>query len=210
MPFCSWHRRPRDCRQRRLVVVVSLAAYLVSALGISLPASASKASDMPFPCQHHACGCATARQCWEHCCCYTPAQKLAWAHENHVDPPADLVAEVAAQALVHEHDAAGAPCVRRCCAHKDTHSAAEAEDCREHQHGLGDDHQANSPKVTLVIGAQARHCRGLTDLWCVCGAVLTPTVLEWHFEWNVVEWIAVAERPLPAIDQPPPIPPPRV
>jgi hypothetical protein len=208
MHYYSWHQRARDCWQRRIVVIVSLAAYLITAVGVPVPASVHKSSDVPFPCQHHACGCASAQQCWKHCCCYTPAQKLAWAYEHHVDPPADLVAEVAAGPHFAEQETATKP-ASGCCAHKQQSSAHAAEHCHDRQHGVCDDHEESS-HVTLIIGAMARKCRGLTDLWCAFGAVLPPTVLNWHFEWNVVEWIAAAERPLPTIDQSPPNPPPRV
>lgn len=40
-----------------------------------------------YPCESHACGCASARECWHECCCYTHQQRLVWAIRNGVTPP---------------------------------------------------------------------------------------------------------------------------
>ncbi len=215
MRFWSWHRRASDCWQRRLVVTVALAGYLVTTIGIPLPAYLNKQDNMPFPCQHHACGCATARQCWESCCCYTPREKLAWAQANHVVPPARLVAEVAA---ADGHDAThcathASELTARCCAQQRVSSAAVADHHRhdERDHASCHQHDARSLGVTLVIGALARQCRGMAELWCASGAALPPpAAVDWQFQWNVVAWVALDAYPLPASNLSPPVPPPRV
>src|SRR5262245_54123869 len=95
MRYWSWHR-VRFARLRRVVSLVALAAYLVGAVGVPLPAYVHKDDDTPFPCQDHACGCANAEQCWGECCCFTPSQRLAWAREHHVTLPARYLAAVSA------------------------------------------------------------------------------------------------------------------
>lgn len=40
-----------------------------------------------YPCEGHACGCASADECWHECCCYTSHQRLVWAIRNGVTPP---------------------------------------------------------------------------------------------------------------------------
>ncbi len=40
-----------------------------------------------YPCEDHACGCASSEGCWHDCCCFTPHQRLAWAIRNGVKPP---------------------------------------------------------------------------------------------------------------------------
>ena len=40
-----------------------------------------------FPCRCCPCGCKTAEQCWSSCCCFTPAERLAWAEKNGITPP---------------------------------------------------------------------------------------------------------------------------
>jgi hypothetical protein len=112
-----------------VVVTLAIVAYLATTIGFPLPAAVSKRGGA-FPCQHHACGCATAAQCWDHCCCFTPSEKLAWAHEHHVEPPAKLIAEVAAlEAESHTAAEVSAthPAPRKsCCAHHD-YTACETE-----------------------------------------------------------------------------------
>lgn len=49
--------------------------------------SVDKDSSQPFPCQNRPCGCKAATQCWTSCCCFSAAEKLAWAERNGVTPP---------------------------------------------------------------------------------------------------------------------------
>lgn len=44
-----------------------------------------------YPCRGSLCGCRTAHQCWTSCCCTTPEERLAWAIENNVTPPANAI-----------------------------------------------------------------------------------------------------------------------
>mgnify|MGYP001241896662 CR=1 FL=1 len=52
---------------------------------VPLPESAQR-----FPCDDHACGCVTASECWLHCCCHGPHQRLVWAVTHGVRPPAEV------------------------------------------------------------------------------------------------------------------------
>lgn len=72
-----------------------LFGYVLVAAGVPLPAGsmaagasrnsaaakrlAGKDRSVPFPCMDSPCGCVTAEQCFESCCCHTPAELLAWA-----------------------------------------------------------------------------------------------------------------------------------
>src|SRR5579872_5866002 len=88
--MCAARRKRfwRTCRYRA-GGALSLVAYLLATLGLPLPARARKeTAGVPFPCQDHPCGCRTAEQCWKNCCCFTPAERLAWAKAHHVTPPA--------------------------------------------------------------------------------------------------------------------------
>jgi hypothetical protein len=44
-----------------------------------------------YPCEGCGCGCASARECWTACCCHTEHERLVWAIEHGVMPPADAV-----------------------------------------------------------------------------------------------------------------------
>ncbi|WP_236625898.1 hypothetical protein [Rhodopirellula baltica] len=47
-----------------------------------------------FPCESCPCGCSSADYCWDKCCCHSDLEKLQWAADNNVTPPAFLVARV--------------------------------------------------------------------------------------------------------------------
>lgn len=86
-----WH----NSAFRRVIAAAMLAAYLACSLGV-LPSPAlisrwlGHAISEPFPCQDHGCGCASAHECWNNCCCYTPHQRLVWAIRRGVKPPASV------------------------------------------------------------------------------------------------------------------------
>lgn len=56
---------------------------------------AGKDASSPFPCLFRSCGCLAADDCWKKCCCFSNAQKVAWAKKNNVQVP-DFVSESAA------------------------------------------------------------------------------------------------------------------
>src|SRR5437868_5903658 len=80
-----WHSLPR-----RFTAGLLLAIWLTTGAGsLPLPAPFSKMKDgQPFPCQDHPCGCATAEDCWRHCCCFTAEERWAWARQHNIEPPA--------------------------------------------------------------------------------------------------------------------------
>jgi len=51
----------------------------------------ARLSGQRYPCEDHACGCASAHECWTNCCCYTHHQRIVWALRNGVAPPPDVV-----------------------------------------------------------------------------------------------------------------------
>lgn len=84
---------------RRAMAALLLAAFCVASIGVlpshaalavviaRLSGSVSGASEA-FPCQDGACGCATASECWTSCCCNSAHERLVWALERGVLPPA--------------------------------------------------------------------------------------------------------------------------
>lgn len=56
---------------------------------------AGKDASSPFPCLFRTCGCLSANDCWKKCCCFSNAQKVAWAKKNNVQIP-NFVSESAA------------------------------------------------------------------------------------------------------------------
>src|SRR5690606_16405389 len=79
-------------RKQRLTIWLAAAAMTVASLGVPLPGTRAPRSGDPFPCQHCACGCSDAETCWRRCCCFTNAQKIAWAEKNGVKVPVYVAA----------------------------------------------------------------------------------------------------------------------
>src|SRR5260370_29557185 len=74
---------------RRMVGGLALVGYLSSSVGfLPLPVLPNKKKPgIPFPCQDHPCGCSSAEACWRHCCCFSAAERWAWAAANEIEPP---------------------------------------------------------------------------------------------------------------------------
>src|SRR5204862_6018259 len=120
---------------RRLCAAATLVAYLLTVAGAPLSLSAAKDGRQPFPCQNHPCGCQTPEQCWQHCCCSTLEQRLAWAHEHGVEPPAYAQPEAPRgwqTARLRDRDGADIACPRACCAKVKSADPAPKACCGEH------------------------------------------------------------------------------
>lgn len=69
-----------------------LAVYLVASFGV-IPSPRvvlgwfGQVAGERYPCESHGCGCASATECWTHCCCHCEHERLVWAIENGVMPP---------------------------------------------------------------------------------------------------------------------------
>ena len=116
-------------RTRRLVTATAIIAYLLSVWGYPLPETASLDTSIAFPCQHHRCGCTSAAQCWQNCCCYSPQERIAWAAQHGVEIPREALAAMRAvepHAMVDSQAVSEQACTA-CAAHDD--------DCRgDEQH----------------------------------------------------------------------------
>lgn len=138
---------------RSAIAVVALGSYLAVAGGIPLPAPRISRDTRPFPCQHHQCGCHSAEQCWQHCCCYSPAERRAWARAHGMEADA-IAAERAAQPTSAVHASTA------CCEHHDRHAPHHTK-------------QRNRPPgpASGISGFHALGCQGIAMLWVTCGAV---------------------------------------
>lgn len=213
----------------RLVVVLSLAGFLVAVVGVPLPsfqaktASSAKTAVRPFPCMHHACGCQDADQCWRKCCCFTKQEQLAWAHSHHVVPPAEFaaadddlehprhesVAEKAGDAAEKTSDMAektgpaAAKSSHRACCHADRPLTSGTKQVEEQPSTTPDF------TITYILPAQYRQCQGLAQLWSVLGSATPPPAhAEYSFDWQVVGWLSSRSITATSCSAPPPTPPP--
>ncbi len=80
-------------------LVLSLVAGCLTACSIDWPTPVSVQKDLSvaYPCQSRSCGCKDANQCWASCCCFSDAEKLAWAKANNVSPPEWFMQKMAAE-----------------------------------------------------------------------------------------------------------------
>ena len=142
-----WLSRPRSA-----LGLLCLFNLLFLIIGMPLPKSRQKDKSIAYPCMNHACGCMNAEQCWRGCCCYTRDEKLAWARENGVAPPAFVLAQTDTEEK-HEH---------ACCSdHKNHHECSEckkAESCCHEQACHHEHEDADPVDVNWVITLQAMKC----------------------------------------------------
>jgi len=214
---------------RRLITGVALLAYVLTVGGFPLPAPVvSSDHGEPFICQDHACGCRSAAQCWNNCCCFTPAERLAWADSHEVHLPRQLRQALVAQANQPETNIAVACCATAahdCCdSHDHEAQTLDQGTCDDHvagQHDCGhclttqesgdsQQHANDASRVRWTLGIEALKCQGLSTLWIVSGACLPleiPTV--WQYDWTTTDVISVLASTPVAVPSVPPVPPPQ-
>ena len=149
-----------------------LANYILLLAGIPLPVPVAKDPSRPYPCQHHHCGCRSAEQCWRSCCCMSQEEKLAWARENGVTPPADLVA------IADRSDTATE---RACCATNIAHDhkahdlgSAHCKQCVARPAPKGE----SQPSVDFVMTVRALGCQGQSGSWVATTPAVIPADVE--------------------------------
>ncbi len=92
MVFSRFTRARRKVVVRHCGVVVA-AFYAMVVVGVPLPIAQEVSRQWDrFPCESSACGCSSAGQCWETCCCSTLEEKIAWADKHGVTIPPHLAA----------------------------------------------------------------------------------------------------------------------
>jgi hypothetical protein len=190
----TWRQISWRVIRRRLVALLALVSYLAIAVGFPVPALPAKTGGAPFPCQNHLCGCRSAEECWHHCCCYAPQERLRWAEEHHVRPPAvEGWRTPRLRDLAECRASADAACP--CCTGKETARARAT----------------SAQPVTSQVGAiAALSCRGLASLWVSTGSVLPPPVpLTWSPHLVPIGWLDSLDPTAPGFVSPPPHRPPR-
>ena len=103
--LCMRHQLVPASLAKRIVTLLLLGTMLAWGSGISVSIPGFKDTSTPFMCQDHACSCRNAIGCWNHCCCFSHSEKLAWALEQKVEPP-----ETFLQAVAHEKESASEFC----------------------------------------------------------------------------------------------------
>lgn len=162
-------RRNREAC-RRLVAGLLLVVIAVGTTGIPLPTWAAKDISVPFPCMHKACGCRTAADCWNSCCCNTNAQKLAWAQQRGIQPPQHVIA-----GAKREHQSAVAASRSCCSTSKTQDSCCVASTKSPGQKSCCSDKSTVRPQpmTNWVRLEDARRCHGQIEVWAIFSQALT-------------------------------------
>lgn len=195
-------------RSRRAIALLALFAVCAAAVPVPLGIIYRNAKDLsqPFPCQKGSCGCKNAEQCWTNCCCLSPSERLTWAKENGVTPPAYVAKVTDVDESQKSRPTTCAKCVvastkPSCCASKPAAPVC-AESCESEE---------VESEATLVLSIMALKCKGAANLFTnLPWAILPPSVNE---SWT----IELLSRHSP-IDSPQPervflipdVPPPRL
>jgi len=89
-----WHQLTDQSLGERTLTFILLGTMVLWGAGITISVPNFKDTSVPFMCQDHACTCRNAGNCWNHCCCFSRSEKLAWAQKNKVQPPEYFLAEL--------------------------------------------------------------------------------------------------------------------
>lgn len=184
---------------RRLIGLAVLVGILASLVPLPMfdAASGAKERSQPFPCQNRPCGCRSAEQCWKKCCCFTNAQKVAWAKSQGLTPPAFVLAAAAREQSRPVCIAGG--CEKCRSAAKSLHVATSKPQP-----------PAGKQPRQLVVIALMQKCQGSSWFWNSLPWSTPVVVQELRIaapepsSWEPI----VSESPDEAL-LPPPVPPPR-
>ncbi len=174
----------RHSLRHRAVGWCSLAVYAVAAFGFPVPEVAGGWDGTPYPCQHHNCGCRSARQCWTQCCCFSQQEKLAWAAKRGLTPlqsatPAASSTAATKACCQGAHGSRESTAISQksvpdsksfstrsptaCCSSKPTVSSRCCDRARKSR---------TAPEGTLVF--TTFQCRGLGSVWMAIAEVVAP------------------------------------
>jgi hypothetical protein len=149
--------------------------YSLFAVGVPLPNGLGKASGESYPCMDHQCGCASAEECWRHCCCMSLVEKLTWAREHHINPPIYVILEARQQGIdwmafcdggVKKQTMQCSNCCAR-CAHESSAPTAGQQPNRLQSKSAG------NPSQSVVLGALLK-CHGAAQSWLSLGSYIPP------------------------------------
>lgn len=166
-------------RVQRWIGGLLLACMATLVVGIPLPMPGHKpVTGEAFPCQDSPCGCASAAQCWDKCCCNDDQEKLAWAEANGVAPPDFLIQRVARAQAAEGAAASLATCCQTqakkpsCCSPRREKATAEGATCQ--QPGTCES-EVEGAGVRIVLLDALYRCKGIE----LAIQLLSETVVDW-------------------------------
>jgi hypothetical protein len=197
-------------RSRRIVFVgVSLFAYLAAVFGFPLPIWTAKDRSVPFPCQDRPCGCRSAAECWQSCCCFTREEHLAWARANNVESPAGYATNGWNDGPKRQAQVDCCQPKKACCSKESSCPTSAACGLATKSCNSDAKPQAAIP-ARFAVGALYLKCRGLTIAWAQSGAALpAPAPLAFELDYPLAGLLN--SESISAVNPflTPPLPPPR-
>jgi hypothetical protein len=200
---------------KRLLSVLLILAFLVETAGVAVVTRVEKDRSQPFPCQDNPCGCASAEECWHHCCCHTNREKVAWAHEHGVTPPDFVVAAAEKEGESSEHACCHRPACAKCAAKaaegKHTELTCDVSTHHERPPAAGQPGKKGALRSVFVLTDLARRCRNLPQFWSLLGQAL-PVRIEtaWSFDKKIVGRVFEAPVLKWRVERSAPVPPPKL
>lgn len=185
---------------KRLTAIASIAILIFAAVGVPFPMVVKKDRSVPFPCMDRACGCRSAAECKQHCCCFSREEKIAWAKSRGLDP-----STVAQASPANNTIACTSLSSKSCCSKKIASSCPHCAKKRVAAAPAPSDESAD-----LIVASFERQCQGVDGFWVLLSASLKPpafaSVLTFDVVAEVVCWPAIDWANPPRIQ--PPVPPP--
>ncbi len=190
-------------RLRCLAVLSALAGVGVASLGVVMIPQPARDLSRAFPCEGGSCGCASAQECWQSCCCTTVNERLRWAEDKGIDLPFALLETLS------EIDHATQP-PRVCCSEEPMATGADLPNCA-----------ADLPNCTapasddagfaMVLLSQVNRCRGVAAFMAIFGSAICEPWPELPSLFHpLVAWLHTPDARLESSLRSPPIPPPRL
>jgi hypothetical protein len=146
------------------------------------------------------CGCASAEQCFSKCCCNTPAELLAWAKADRIDPAVIVALERRAAEPAPEASCCSTAAKTSCCADSD---AAKPSCCESESPEPHEPDEIPVAVHTVVLRAMLA-CGGIVAEWIAVGIAPPPPIVacgraaELIGSLILVNEISLSERAAPA------------
>lgn len=222
-------RSIRDGGIRTAVSWLLLLIFLFAQIGVAVQAPIVAIDKDPaegrFPCEHRACGCRSADQCWRRCCCHSDSEKLRWAAKNGVRPPTFVIRRVA-EALTADKAAKVNICCRTSSSSSTSGSNSAVSDRRDRSADVPGVCRARVNKTDppsseevqngeeagsrFVLLWKAAECQGLQYLLSECSnLILTPAVSACHTADLPAVWVGLKNVTHTSPSHPPEPPVPR-
>jgi len=220
-----------DRRWRATIAWLLAVNFLAVSAGVPLPRLTNVAGEQgeaAYPCQHHRCGCASAAQCRNSCCCYRPSELLAWYHSRQMAPPQRLRKTGPARRLVASVEATNRRKLRRvapatircdrasagkvgsCCQRspdfKSGAVAAAAVEKAAPDAGVGKSRSRADWSVRFLA---ASSCQGTGGQWIKAAPAVRVPPAALRCFWTCAKVLCAPADHYASQSDPPPTPPPR-